>query len=128
MLEVEFDEKRTSILLKNSGTATNEKAQSKNVQLEEFNKGRMDAMIMAAASKPADIVESELDESLKPPVMIARGTPRVSPVRVMMMADVLVAAPAVVRTIAVLVAVAAGVEVAVNDVTPLAMEVTVPKK
>ncbi len=39
-----------------------------------------------------------------------------------------VAAPPVVSTIEVLVAVAAGLEVAVNDVTPLAMEVTVPKK
>ena len=128
MLEVEFDEKRTSILLNNSGTATNEKAQSKNVQLEEINKGRMDAMMMPAASKLAEIVESELDESLKPPVTIARGAPRVSPVSVMMIADVPVAAPAVVSTIEVLVAVAAGVEVAVNNVTPLAMEVTVPKK
>ena len=51
-----------------------------------------------------------------------------SPVRVMMMADVLVAAPAMVRTIAVLVAVAAGDEVAVKPATVLAMEVTDPKK
>jgi len=168
MLEVEFDENSMTILLNNPGTATNEKAQSTNVQLEEFNKGRMDATegalvagegaeldaagaldagnepfeagadvtgipvmaapAMAAASKPADIVVSELDESLKPPVTIARGAPRVSPVRVMMMADVLVAAPAVVRTIAVLVAVAAGDEVAVKPETVLAMEVTDPKK
>jgi hypothetical protein len=46
----------------------------------------------------------------------------------MVMATVPVAAPAVVSTIDVLVAVAAGVEVAVNDVTVLAMEDTVPKK
>jgi len=39
-----------------------------------------------------------------------------------------VAAPAVVSTIVVLVAVAAGLEVAVNDPTSLAMELTVPKK
>ena len=45
-----------------------------------------------------------------------------------MIAAVPVAAPAVVRTIEVLVAVAADVEVAVNDVTPLAIEATVPKK
>jgi hypothetical protein len=52
----------------------------------------------------------------------------VSPVSVIVIAAVPVTAPAVVSTIEVLVAVAAGVEVAVNDVTPLAMEVTVPKK
>ncbi len=54
-----------------------------------------------------------------------------SPVRVMVIAVVLVmpvAAPAVVRMIEVLVAVAAGVEVAVKDVTVLAMEATDPKK
>mgnify|MGYP007004051313 CR=1 FL=1 len=46
----------------------------------------------------------------------------------MVIAAVPDAAPAVVRMIEVLVAVAAGVEVAVNEPTPLAMEVTVPKK
>ena len=51
-----------------------------------------------------------------------------SPVSVIVIAAVPVAAPAVVSTIEVLVAVAAGVEVAVNDVTPLAMDVTDPKK
>jgi hypothetical protein len=44
------------------------------------------------------------------------------------MAAVPVAAPAVVSTIEVLVAVAAGVEVAVNNVTLLVMEETDPKK
>ena len=83
---------------------------------------------MAKASKPADIVVSELVESLKPPLTIARGAPRVSPVSVMVMADVLVEAPAVVRTIAVLVAVAAVYEAAVKDPTVLVMEVTDPKK
>ena len=51
-----------------------------------------------------------------------------SPVSVIVIAAVPVAAPAVVRTIEVLAAVAAGIEVAVNDVTPLSMYVTDPKK
>ena len=51
-----------------------------------------------------------------------------SPVSVMVIAAVPVAAPAVMRTIEVLAAVAAGVEAAVKDVTPLAMEATDPKK
>ncbi len=46
----------------------------------------------------------------------------------MVIAEVPVAAPAVVRTMVVLVDVAAGEEVAVKDVTPLVMEETVPKK
>ncbi len=46
----------------------------------------------------------------------------------MVIAVMPVAAPAVVRMIEVLVAVAAGVEVAVKDVTVLAMEATDPKK
>ncbi len=45
-----------------------------------------------------------------------------------MIAAVPVAAPAVVRTIEELVAVAVGVEVAVKEVTVLAMDVTDPKK
>jgi len=84
--------------------------------------------VMATVSKATDRPASALVESLKPPVTMARTLPRVSPVRVMVIADVPVAAPAVVSTIVVLVAVAAGLEVAVNDVTPLAMELTVPKK
>jgi len=84
--------------------------------------------VMATVFNPAVNVVSALVESLKPPVTMARGAPSVSPVRVMVIAAVPVAAPAVVSTIVVLVAVAAGLEVAVNDVTPLAMEVTVPKK
>lgn len=54
--------------------------------------------------------------------------PRVSPVRVMVIAEVPVAAPAVVRTIVVLVAVAAGVEVAVKPETLLTIDVTDPRK
>ena len=46
----------------------------------------------------------------------------------MVIAAVPDAAPPVVRTMVVLVDVAAGVEVAVKDVTVLAMEDTVPKK
>ncbi len=53
----------------------------------------------------------------------------VSPVRVMVIGAMPVATPPpVVRMIVVLVDVAAGVEVAVKDVTVLAMEVTDPKK
>jgi hypothetical protein len=59
---------------------------------------------------------------------IARATPRVSPVSVIVIATVPVAAPAVVSTIEVLAAVAAGVEVAVKPATVLAMELTDPKK
>jgi len=60
--------------------------------------------------------------------MIARALPRVSPVRVIVIAVVPVATTPVVSTIEVFCAVAAKVEVAVNDVTVLAMEVTDPKK
>ena len=84
--------------------------------------------VMAAVSNPVDRDVSVLDESLKPPVTIARTLPRVSPVRVMVRAPVPVAAPPVVRTIEVLVAVAAVVEVAVNASAAFVMEVTVPKK
>jgi hypothetical protein len=84
--------------------------------------------VMAAASSPGVKVVSALDESWKPPVTMARAPPRLSPHSVMMMAAVPVAAPAVVSTIEVLVAVAAGIEVAVNDATVLMMEVTDPKK
>ena len=51
-----------------------------------------------------------------------------SPVSVMVIAVVPVAAPPVVSTIVVLVGVAAGDEIAVKDVTVLAMEVTDPKR
>jgi len=84
--------------------------------------------VMATVSKATDNPASALVLIWKPPVTIARTLPRVSPVRVMVIAETPVAAPAVVRTIEVLVAVAAGVEVAVNEPTPLAMEETVPKK
>jgi len=74
-------------------------------------------------------VVSALVESRKPSVTAARAPPRVSPVRVIVIeATVPISAPAVVRTIDVLEAVAAEVEVAVNDVTLLVMEATVPKK
>jgi len=83
---------------------------------------------MPTASKPADIVASELDESLKPPIVAARAAPSVSPVSVMVIAAVPVAALPVVSTIVVLVAVAAGDEVAVKDTTVLAIKATDPKK
>jgi len=70
---------------------------------------------------------SALVLSAKPPVTIARGAPRVSPVSVMVIAAVPDAAPPVVSTMVVLVDVALP-EVAVKDVTVLAMEVTDPKK
>ncbi len=70
---------------------------------------------------------SALVRRAKPPVTIARGAPRVSPVSVMVIAAVPDAAPPVVRTIEVFVAIA-GEEVAVKDVTVLAMELTDPKK
>ncbi len=84
--------------------------------------------VMAAASNPGVNVVSALDESRKPPMTVARGTPRVSPVSVMVIAVVPVAAPAVFSTIEVLVAVTTSSDVAVKDATVLAMEVTVPKK
>ena len=67
----------------------------------------------------------------KPPVTAVRAPPRVSPVRVIPNEEVPVAEPAapVVRTIVVLVAVAAANEVAVKPATVAAvMEVTDPKK
>ncbi len=83
--------------------------------------------VMAVVSKATDNPASVLVLIWKPPVTTARTLPRVSPIRVMVRAPVPVAAPPVVRTIEVLVAVAAGVEVAVT--TPaVAMEETVPKK
>ena len=62
--------------------------------------------------------------------MVAACTvPRVSPVRVMVMAVLVpVAAPPVVRTMVVLDESAAGVEVAVKPVLLLAMDETVPLK
>ena len=54
--------------------------------------------------------------------------PSLSPVRVMVIAPAPDTAPVVVRTMVVLVPVAAGVEVAAKFVTPLAMEDTVPTK
>ena len=84
--------------------------------------------VMATVSKATDRPASALVESLKPPVTMARTLPRVSPVSVMVIAAVPVAAPAVVSTIVVLVAVAAVYETAVKDVTVLAMEATDPKK
>ncbi len=71
---------------------------------------------------------SALDESWKPPATMARAAPRVSPVSVIAMGVVPVAAPAVVSKIEVLVADAAGDDVAVKAATVLVMEVTDPKK
>ena len=84
--------------------------------------------VMAAVSKATDNPASALVFIWKPPATMARAPPRVSPVSVIVIAAVPVAAPAVVRTIEVLAAVAAGVEVAVKEVTVLAMDVTDPKK
>jgi len=83
--------------------------------------------VIGALFNPAVNVVSTLVESWKPSEAIARGAPRVSPVRVIVMASVPVSAPAVVRTMVVLVARAAG-EVALKDGTVLEMEVTDPKK
>jgi len=83
--------------------------------------------VIAAAFNPAVNVVSTLVESLNPPVTLSRAPPRVSPVNVIVIAAMPVGAPPVVRTIVVLVEVTIP-EVAVNDVTPLAMEVTDPKK
>ncbi len=84
--------------------------------------------VTAAVSKATDNPASVLVFIWKPPATMARAPPRVSPVSVMVIAAVPVAAPAVVRTIEVLAAVAAGVEVAVKVPTVLAMEATDPKK
>ena len=84
--------------------------------------------VMAPVFNPGVNVVSALDESWKPPMTIARAAPRASPVSVIVIAAVPVAAPAVVSTIEVLVAVAAGDDVAVKDSTVLVMEATVPKK
>jgi len=77
--------------------------------------------VTATVFNPVDNVVSTLEEILKPPVTMSRAPPRVSPVSVIVIAAVPVAAPAVVSTIDVLVAVAAGVEVAVKLVTVLLM-------
>ena len=66
-------------------------------------------------------------DNLKPPTEAARGAPRVSPVRVMVIAAVPVATPAVVRTRVVLKDDTVA-EVAVKRAMVLEMEVTVPKK
>ena len=84
--------------------------------------------VTATASKATDNPASALVRNWKPAVTPARAPPRVSPVSVIVIAAVPVAAPAVVSTIEVLVAVAVGVEVAVKEVTLLAMDVTDPKK
>ena len=84
--------------------------------------------VTATVSKATDNPASALVFIWKPPATMARAPPRVSPVSVIVIVALPVAAPAVVRTIEVLVAVAAGVEVAVKELTPLAMEVTDPKK
>ena len=84
---------------------------------------------MAAVFNPGVNVASALDESLKPPAAAACAAPRVSPVSVMVIAAVPVAAQQpVVSTIVVLVGVAAVYDIAVKVGTVLEMEATVPKK
>ena len=84
--------------------------------------------VTATESKALDNPASALVFIWKPPETMVRAPPRVSPVSVIVIAAVPVAAPAVVRTIEVLVAIAAVYEKAVKDVTVLTMEVTNPKK
>ena len=87
--------------------------------------------VTAPVSKATDNPASALVLIWKPPVTAARTLPRVSPVRVIPNEEVPVAEPptVVVRTIVVLVAVAAGDEVAAKPATVAAvMEVTDPKK
>ena len=83
---------------------------------------------MAAVSKATDNTLSALVFIRKPPDTMTRAPPRLSPVSVIVTAAVPVAAPPVVSTIEVLVAVAAGDDVAVKGATVLAMEKTDPKK
>ena len=85
--------------------------------------------VTTPVSKATDNPTSAFVLIWKPPVTAVRAPPRVSPIRVIPKEEVPVATPPpVVRTIVVLVAVAAGVEVAVKNVTVLAMEATEPKK
>ena len=84
--------------------------------------------VTATVSKATDNPASALVFIWKPPGTMVRAPPSVSPVSVIAKAKVPVAAPAVVSTIEVLVAVAAGVEVAVKPAPVLVMEVTDPKK
>ena len=84
--------------------------------------------VTATVSKATDNPASALVFIWKPPATMTRAPPRASPVSAIVIAAVPVAAPAVVRTIEVLAAVAADVEVAVKEVTVLAMDVTDPKK
>ena len=84
--------------------------------------------VMAGAVMLAEGAVSTLDDIVKPGVVAARAAPRVSPLIVIVTAEVPVATPAVVRTIEVLVAVAAVEDVACKFATVLAMEVTIPKK
>jgi len=79
------------------------------------------AAVIAAVSKTIDDPASALVFIWKPPATMARALPRVSPVSVIVIAALPVAAPAVVSTIDVLVAVAAGVEVAATFATVLLM-------
>ena len=88
--------------------------------------GTVVPIAMPGASKPLD-KGPPFKDNLKPAGKAAEAAPRVSPVRVMVIAAVPDAAPPVVRTRVVLVAVTCA-EVAVKAVTLLAMEETVPKK
>lgn len=85
--------------------------------------------VIAVEAKAIDNPGSVLVLIWKPLMTASRAVPSFNPVSVMVMADVPVAAPAVVSTIEVFVAVAAGpVEVAVKEITLLAIDVTDPKK
>ena len=86
--------------------------------------------VTTPVSKATDNPGSALVLIWKPPVTAVRAPPRVSPIKVIPNEEVPVATPPpVVRTIAVLVAVAAGDEVAVKPATVAAvMEETEPKK
>ena len=88
------------------------------------------AIVPATAGEvmPPEGAVSTLDDIVKPGVVAARAAPRVSPLIVIVTDEVPVTAPPVVRTIEVLVAVAAVEDVACNTATVLVMEVTIPKK
>ena len=81
-----------------------------------------------SASNATDRPGSTLEDSWNPAEAGARAVPRISPFRVMTVELESNVEPEVVKTIEVLAAVAAGVEVAVKNVTVVAMEATDPKK
>ncbi len=80
------------------------------------------------ASTPMERPASTLDDSRKPAVAGVRAAPRIKPFRVITVEVASKVKPEVMSTIEVLVAVAAGDDVAVKDATVLAIEETDPKK